>query len=159
MFLGGMTSDQPTHTPIIDHVVDVLDMSFGFGISTLIVDPKAPGECDIVTLAEAAEPLRVDTRPDQTVLESHVAASGDIDCVPPSPGDGDMIKDDIVAVVDIDRALSFSTAETLAETHIADNHVVCLGEGDSLTENPDPIARSCLASDRQVTMDGDGRLQ
>jgi hypothetical protein len=42
-----VAADQAINTPVINDIVDVLNSPFGFGIATLIINPKIMAESDI----------------------------------------------------------------------------------------------------------------
>src|ERR1700678_4241091 len=95
-------------SPVINHVVDVLHRSLGFGIAALVIDPKVMREGDIVALAKAAESLGINPFADQAILERDILGFGEPDAIPSAPFDGNMIDYDVLAIADSERCFALT---------------------------------------------------
>lgn len=78
---GGVAADVAVDAPVVDDVVDVLDMAFAFGVSALVVNPEIVAEGEEVAFAETAEALGNDAFADDGVLDGGVVVSVGLDVV------------------------------------------------------------------------------
>ena len=72
----GMAAHQARHSPIIHHVVNVLDRPLRLRVAALVVYPKIMAVGDVAhRIRERTEPLRIDAFADDAILKRNVAAA------------------------------------------------------------------------------------
>ena len=157
---GGMPPYQADHAPVVNHIIDILNLPLRLGVAALVVDEQVVAEGHAVALAEAAEALRIDAFADDAVLDGEIGAGVEVHRVPAAPLDGDVIEDDVVAVGEVDGAfLILAGGEALAETNVAEDQVMRGGQGNLGAYGADAGAGRGAAVDGDVAENVEWRFE
>src|SRR5574344_1241892 len=123
MVLAGVSSND-AHAVVVAYIVDILQTAFHLRVTAFVVSPKTM--CDRPVpgfVGDGTKTLWIDPLAYDTISESDVRGTNDVNVIPSSPRNRDMIQDAVRAVVHRQCTFRFVHSDAATHADIADNNI------------------------------------